>query len=780
MTNPPSVSPLASGNLSSGVSFFLPLIYIAWSDEVLTPSEIEKLESIVKNQNWLDQEEKAIIIAHFDPKNPPSRTDLNQWKQVIVQAAENLPVASRTDIIKLSREIAGIAKSAQHDAQAAEALRAVEDALGLITSEAVNEILHERHREFPDTEAVIPAPGFNPAALQLLLDGPEKPTLDKMRRLLSDPVFSLDHVSPVKEEFRETVLAWCKLLADQGLGALSYPIETGGENNMSKYIAVFEGMGYHDLSLTIKFGVQFGLFGGSILGLGTEKHHLKYLPDAGSLKLPGCFAMTEANHGSNVRDIETTATYDHETEEFIIHTPHYHAHKEYIGNAAVHGRMATVFAQLYTKGECYGVHAILVPVRDENGNPLPGVTITDSGRKLGLNGVDNGRLWFDQVRVPRENLLNRFADVSPEGEYSSPITSDSRRFFTMLGTLVGGRVCVPVAGLSAAKTGLTIAIRYGSQRRQFGPAGQPETFILDYQTHQRRLFPLLANAYAYHFAHRYMISRFLAQHEEEAREIEALAAGLKAMSTWNTTQTLQECREACGGNGYLAVNRFADLKADTEIFTTFEGDNTVLMQLVAKSRLTDFRQEFSSLNFFGIVNYAARQAAKTLLEQNPFVIRTTGEDHLRDSEFHLAMFRYREQDMIMSSARRLKQRIDGGMDSYQAFIEVQYHLVGMAEAYVDRVVLEQFVAVVEKCEDNSLKTVLKKVCDLYALSRIEAHFAWYLENDYLAGVKSKAIRSQVNALCRELRPEAVALVDAFGIPDALLAAPIGQIKKAEN
>lgn len=773
MENPTSVSPLTPGQMSTGVSYFLPLIYIAWADEVLTPTEITSMETIVKKQAWLEPNEKNIIISHLNPKNPPSRMELTDWKHTILQAAENLPISSRTDLIKLSREIAGISASGKNEAAAMTALQEVEEALGLITSEAVSELLQERHAETPVELPQTPAPSFDVVVLQNLLDGLEKPTIDKVRRLLADPVFSLEKVNPVKEIFRETVLSWCQMLADQGLGALSYPIETGGENNMAKYIAVFEALGYHDLSLAIKFGVQFGLFGGSILGLGTEIHHKKYLPDAGSLKLPGCFAMTEANHGSNVKDIETTATYDSDRQEFIIHTPHYHAHKEYIGNAAVHGKMATVFAQLYTGGECFGVHAILVPIRDEKGQPLPGVKIEDSGRKLGLNGVDNGRIWFDQVRVPRENLLNRFAEVSPEGEYSSPITSDSRRFFTMLGTLVGGRVCVPIAGLSAAKTGLTIAIRYGAKRRQFGPAGQPETVILDYQTHQRRLLPLLANAYAYHFAHRYMAQRFLNQSEADARELEALAAGLKAMSTWNTTRTLQECREACGGNGYLAVNRFADLKADTEIFTTFEGDNTVLMQLVAKGRLTDFRQEFSSMNFFGIVNYAARQAAKTLLEQNPFVIRTTGEDHLRDSEFHLSMFRYREEDMVMSSARRLKQRIESGMDSYQAFIEVQYHLMGMAEAYVDRVVLEQFVAAVEACEDPALKPVLKKLSELYALTRMETHFAWYLENDYLAGVKSRAIRSQVNALCRELKPEAVGLVDAFGIPEAFLRGTIG-------
>jgi acyl-CoA oxidase len=82
---------------------------------------------------------------------------------------------------------------------------------------------------------------------------------------------------------------------------------------MAAYFAIMETLSYHDLSMVIKFGVQFGLWGMSVYFLGTEKHHAKYLKDIGTLELPGCFAMTETNHGSNVKGIETTATYDHAT-----------------------------------------------------------------------------------------------------------------------------------------------------------------------------------------------------------------------------------------------------------------------------------------------------------------------------------------------------------------------------------------------------------------------------------------------------------------------------------
>jgi acyl-CoA oxidase len=299
-----------------------------------------------------------------------------------------------------------------------------------------------------------------------------------------------------------------------------------------------------------------------------------------------------------------------------------------------------------------------------------------------------------------------------------------------------------------------------------------EVPILNYRTHQRRLMPLLANVYALHFALRYLTERFLARTEDDMQEIEALAAGLKAFATWNTTRTLQECREACGGKGYLSENRIDILKADSDIYTTFEGDNTVLLQLVAKSRLTEFKQEFTSMNLFGILNYVADQAKTSITEMNPIAIRNTSEEHLLDPEFHLNAFSYRERDILTSAARRLKKHLDNGMDSFDAFNQTQYHMVNVGFAYVERVVLEQFQLAVEKVTDKKCKSALQKLCSLFALSMIEKNKGWYLEHDYMGGVKTKAIRKLINQLVWEVRQEAVPLINAFQIPDELLAAPI--------
>ncbi|MEM7110433.1 MAG: acyl-CoA dehydrogenase [Bacteroidota bacterium] len=750
----------------------VPLLHVAWSDAVLTPSEIGHLQDLIDENDRFTSEEKEWVKGRLDPKNPPSAQELKEWSTKLKEVEHQLSDHDKHDLVAMGIQLAefnGYAADVETQVKLTQSLREIEGALGVISHEANRFLLDNDDKTL--THALGTNTTFDQQEMADLLDGEHKPLIKKVKAILEAPEFKYfedeDHT-----KYREQVLTWCKLLAEHGFGAQAYPKEVGGSNDMAGYFAIMETLSYHDLSMVIKYGVQFGLFGMSIMFLGTEKHHKKYLPLIGTLELPGSFAMTESGHGSNVRDIETTATYNKAEDCFIIHTPNNLARKDYIGNAACHAQMATVFAKLVIDEIDFGVNAFLVPLRDKEGNTLPGRKIEDCGLKMGLNGVDNGRIWFDQVSIPKDNMLDRFAWVNGSGEFESSIASDSRRFFTMLGTLVGGRIGIPRSALSAAKSGLTIAIKYGDQRRQFGPKNGPEVPILNYRSHQRRLIPLLSNAYALHFALGYLTDRFLHRKEEDMQEIEALAAGLKAYSTWNTTATLQICREACGGKGFLAENRIGTLKNDTEIYTTFEGDNTVLMQLVAKSRLTEFKQEFHEANFFGILNYITNQAKTAIVEMNPITVRRTDEEHLLDSEFHLSAFTYREKNILTSAARRFKHKLDSGKDSFDAFNECQFHMLNVGMAYTERIVLEQFIRQVNRTKNPELKTILKKLCDLFALHQIEKNKGWYLEQGYMDGSKTKAIRRMVNTLCWEIRQEAVPLVHAFDIPESCLAAPI--------
>ncbi|MDQ4008327.1 MAG: acyl-CoA dehydrogenase family protein [Actinomycetota bacterium] len=628
---------------------------------------------------------------------------------------------------------------------------------------------------------------FDPAVLGRFLDGEYHEARQSVRQMMvayaklmreSIGLPTADYRRRVREVVRENAAA--------GTTGLGFPKEYGGGGNVGASIASFETLAFSDLSVLVKMGVQFGLFGGAVLHLGTEQHHRRYLPDVISGRLLGAFAMTETGHGSNVQALETTATYDAGTREFVVHTPVESARKDYIGNAADDGRMAVVFAQLHVDGTSHGVHALLVPLRDEDGQVVPGVRVEDCGHKIGLNGVDNGRIWFDQVRVPRENLLNRYGDVDDDGHYTSPIDNDSRRFFTMLGTLVQGRVSVGGAGLGASKVALTIATRYALRRRQFGPpGGDVEAVLMAYRAHQRRLLPLLARTYALHFAQERLVERLhrvFSQEsdgpEEERRELETVAAGTKALHTWHATEAIQTCREACGGAGYLSANRFAALKADTDVFTTFEGDNTVLLQLVAKGLLTEFRDEFREMNSLGVARFVASQAAEQVAEKTSLwqvlervrdVVPSSDDDGgLLDREYQLAMLRWRADHVRAGVARRLKRGIDRGDDEFEVFADAQDHVVLAARAYMEAVVLEAFADAVARCPEGPERAVLDELCHLHALAMIEAERGWFQEHGRLSGERAKAVTAAVGRLCESLRHQAEGLVAAFGIPEELL------------
>lgn len=587
------------------------------------------------------------------------------------------------------------------------------------------------------------------------------------------------------EEHRRRTLEMVTALSDTDLVRGGLPPSLGGSGDLGASVTGLEMIGHGDLSVFVKAGVQFGLFGGAITNLGTERHHERYLPGMADLSLPGCFAMTETGHGSDVQALLTTATHDPETDELVIHSPSLAARKDYIGGAARDARLATVFAQLVVDGESHGVHCVLVPIRDEAGQAMPGVTISDCGHKMGLRGVDNGRLMFDRVRVPRENLLNRYGDIDEQGRYTSPIESVNRRFFTMLGTLVRGRITVGAGAGAAARSALTIAVRYGTQRTQFTyPDGENEVVVLDYLGHQRKLLPRLAKSYALALAQNRLVEKMAAidagevSDESAQRELEARAAGLKSITTEHATDTIQTSREACGGAGYMSLNRFTDLKADTDVFATFEGDNTVLLQLVAKGMLTNYASDVGHLDTRGAILFGAKQVTTSVIERTiggSLIQRLIsgapgkdGDDALLDRGGQLAFFEDRESHLTETLALRLRRAGDDDQDSFRVFNDAQDHLLDAARAHIDRIMLEAFVTAIDEAPQGPGRDLLEQVCDLFVFSTVEANRAWFMEHGRLSSSQAKGVIVRVNELCAELRPHARTLVDGFGIPDAWL------------
>ncbi|WP_273565770.1 acyl-CoA dehydrogenase [Maribacter halichondriae] len=748
---------------SSGILQYIPFFYVIWSDDLVTASELNVVQKAIDQDDSLSQEEQKTLVSWLNPKNPPSDKELKAWNQIVSNSEVKLIESETYPLATFSQKVV----CEYFDVcPFNDSLKDIEVNLGIQPNHYNHlfdvEVIHESTSDFYDASEI-----------DIILKGGHAEVVDTFRDILKDKIFEWD-IHRNKEEFREVVLDQVKFLAERGYGAMAYPEAYGGTGDMEGYAYMFENMIYVDGSLTIKFGVQFGLFGGSIQKLGTKKHHDAYLNETGAAKLLGCFAMTETGHGSNVRGIKTTATYDKATDRIIIHTPGKNDNKEYIGNA-LHSKMASVFAQLIVDGKNEGVHAILVPLRDENHEELPGITVEDNGYKLGLNGVDNGKIWFNQVSVPRENLLNKYGSIYDDGSYHSDIKNPNKRFFTMLGTLVGGRICVARAGLGGAKMALAVAIKHALKRRQFNDSIKiQEDLLMDYPSHQLRLTPLVASAFVYDVTLAKMMEVYCDDSQPDKRKVETQVAGLKSIITWYANNTIQECREACGGKGYLIENRIADLKGDVDIFTTFEGDNTVLLQLAAKGVLSDFKAEFNSAGFASVLKILGIQISDKLTTINPVYSNKVDKDHLYNPKFHKHAFNYRTRRLTYTLARRIRDYIKKGVPSYQAFLKVQSHLLALGKAYSHELAYNTYCDFIEGIEDEKNKSLFFKLGTLYALHEIRKDAAWYLEQGYIAGTKSKAIRQRVERLCTELRPHIGVLVDGFGIPEHCMSAPIAE------
>ncbi|MEX0316219.1 MAG: acyl-CoA dehydrogenase [Allomuricauda sp.] len=746
---------------SIGILQYIPFFYVIWSDDLLSASEVSVIKKTIEDDSVLNSDEKKQLLGWLNREQPPSDNEFKQWKHTISTSKVKLIESDTYPLASLSQRLGNL-HCEQCDFN--ERLKHIEINLGIQPNHYNHlfdvEVVHEKTSNL-----------YNAQNLDALLKGSHASEVDTFRSFLDQNIFKWD-ISRNKDDFRNKVLKQVSLLGEKGYGAMAYPEAYGGTGNMPSYAAIFEHLMFVDGSLAVKFGVQFGLFGGSIQKLGTKRHHDQYLGDAGKAKLLGCFAMTETGHGSNVRGIKTTATYDKKSDTIVIHTPGQQDNKEYIGNA-LHSKIASVFAQLIVDGKNEGVHAILVPLRDEKHNLLEGITVEDNGYKLGLNGVDNGKIWFNQVRVSRANLLDKYGTIKDDGSYFSDIKNPNKRFFTMLGTLVGGRICVAKGALGGAKMALSIAVKHALNRRQFNDNVKiQEDLIMDYPTHQLRLTPAIAHAYVYHFTLEEMMRRYSDDSQPDKRKIETQVAGLKSVITWYANTTIQECREACGGKGYLLENRIADLKGDVDIFTTFEGDNNVLLQLAAKGILSDFKAEFNSAGFTSVLKLLRTQLADKLATINPIYSNKVDSEHLYNPKFHKHAFNYRTRRLTYTLAMRIRNYIKKGVPSYQAFLKVQTHLLALGKAYSIELAYQIFSAYCTTISDEKYRGLMGKLGTLYALHELHNDSRWYLEQGYFGGVKSKAIRQRVERLSTELRPHIEVLVDGFGIPAHCLTAPI--------
>ncbi|KAK0142698.1 Peroxisomal acyl-coenzyme A oxidase 1 [Merluccius polli] len=518
--------------------------------------------------------------------------------------------------------------------------------------------------------------------------------------------------------------------------------------------------------------IHLAMFLPTLLNQATPEQMDRYFTAAWDLEIIGTYAQTEMGHGTHLRGLETTATYDPVTQEFIMHSPTVTSIKWWPGGLGKTSNHAIVLAQLYTQGKCHGLNAFIVPLRSMGTHmPLPGIVIGDIGPKFGFDAIDNGYLKLEHVRIPRENMLMKYAQVNPDGSYVKPLSSK-----LTYGTMVFIRsMIVGNAGLVLSQC-CTIAIRYSAVRHQSEiRAGEPEPQILDYQTQQHKLFPLLATAYAFLFAGQYMVDTYnrisgdINQGDlTEMPELHALSAGLKAFTSWTANAGIEVCRMSCGGHGYSRCSALPDLYVDFTPNCTFEGENTVMMLQTARYLMKSYRQVQAGQRLSGAVSYLNRGQRGVLQPQ-----AVSSQVDLLHLDTLVELYKLRAAKLVELAAQSIKQEFERGKSQEDSWNGSTIDLVRASDAHCHYMVLKMFRDKVDQIEDLGVHSVLATLARLYAIHGIGNHMGDFLQAGLLSGAQVLSVSGHLKELLAEVRPSAVLLVDAFDHHDKMLNSVLG-------
>ncbi|KAI1314700.1 Acyl-coenzyme A oxidase (Acyl-CoA oxidase) [Mortierella claussenii] len=505
----------------------------------------------------------------------------------------------------------------------------------------------------------------------------------------------------------------------------------------------------------------------------------KWGPPAENFHYIGCYAQTELGHGSALSRLETTATLDIDRDEWVINSPTQSSAKFWIGTLGKVANHAVVQAKLFIKSKDYGAHPFLVPLRSlKDHSPLPGVVIKDQGPKQGAISMDNGYARFDNVRIPRENMLMRFSQVSRDGVYSKPIHPK----LAYGGMTAVRTTLINSSALSMARA-VTIATRYCAVRRQgnVDVATDLETQVIDYPGVQYRILPLLSHAFATIFSG-YWMNEMYAQYNVDIskgdtsllKDVHVYSSGLKSYCTKLGADGIEEARRCLGGHGYSLFSGMIDFHRQFLATVTYEGENALLTQQVSRYLLKLFKDvtRDSSLHLSPPSKYIF-----SLLDHAAFTKQKCQAGSIQD---------YYRVDVILAAlqhrAARLIFELAQAEKAGSAWSDLNLECMRLSKAHVQYIMIENFHNGVEKRfnvsskptpQQQSLLAAVRSVYHLHVFYTIETELSEFLEDGYFTPEQASWIRQGVKDCLKVVRPNAVGFADCFGFTDSFLNSALG-------
>ena len=508
--------------------------------------------------------------------------------------------------------------------------------------------------------------------------------------------------------------------------------------------ALHEWIAPLDGALAVVASIHYNLFLGSLID--HDQHPKRSLDDFAAMERTGTFLCTELGHGNDATALETTATYDRDSGTFVLHTPSSAAQK-FMPNTGPAGgpKTAVVAARLLLDGRDLGAFLFLTPLSDDRG-PLPGVSVHPLPERSG-SPVDHCLTAFDQVRLPHEALLTgTHGRLDEQGAFSSSLGSKRKRFLTAIGRVTPGKLCMSACAIGAARTAMAIAVRY-SHHRNISGARQGETVpVFAHRTHHGPLLFALATTYAMTALHREAVARWAGHRRDDPADCAAAerqVAIAKGWITWQARAVLTECRERCGAQGLFPLNGIAQLVQDIEGTITAEGDNMALW---------------------------AKAGAELLLSQDdpaPSLPAPGADAGLADPAALQGLLRAAEHLYLDRARTRLRQAPAG--DQLRRWNAAATSALAAVTARAEQQAAAALLALADRAETPRARTALLDLHRLFALQRLTGTSGLLLSHGHLTADQVHALPELIDQALDRLAGQALALVDAFDLPEQVLS-----------